>query len=158
MAKVSVTVPVYELRDMRMIDLYTSNASEHERRATERVARATRAVFGTVAGQCYPAAEALYHLLGGKEAGLKPVVWRYADMRADGSVHGFPTHWFLGRADGSVGRFLTTVLDPTAAQFGGSVTLGHYRCGRGCGFLTREPSKRARLILDRLEDEQAVGA
>src|SRR5689334_21414353 len=43
-----------------------------------------------MAGHCYVASEALYHLLGGKEAGLKPQVIQH---------EGGP-HWFLRGSDG----------------------------------------------------------
>lgn len=86
-------------------------------------------------GHCYAASEALYHLLGGRAAGLTPMVLRH---------EGGP-HWFLRAADG-------TFLDPTGDQFD---TPPSHGLGRGCGFLTREPSRRARTILDRLPSHQS---
>lgn len=81
-------------------------------------------------GHCYAASEALYHAAGGKAAG-----WTPARIRHEGS-----SHWFLRGPDGQV-------VDATADQFGSPVP---YAQGVGCGFLTREPSRRAAEILRRL--------
>lgn len=81
-------------------------------------------------GHCYAASEAVYHLLGGKDAGWTPVRIRH---------EGGP-HWFLRHTDG-------TVLDPTGDQFDTPVP---YATGTGCGFLTRSPAARAREILRRV--------
>jgi len=79
------------------------------------------------AGHCYVASEALYHLLGGRRAGLKPV-----HKRLKGGIH-----WWL--------VFKGLVIDPTADQFDNV----NYSNGVGCGFLTRKPSKRARMLIAR---------
>lgn len=81
------------------------------------------------AGHCYAASEALYHLLGGKAAGLTPM-----QIRHEGD-----SHWFLRSPDGP--------LDPTADQFATPVS---YEQATGRGFLTREPSSRAAEILRRI--------
>ena len=86
-------------------------------------------------GHCYHAAEAVYHLAGGKAAGLTPVVGKL----------GGGTHWWLVQTDGSV-------VDPTAAQ----LPDGYAYQGRRCGFLTRQPSKRARTVIERVKT--ATGA
>lgn len=83
-----------------------------------------------IVGHCYVASEALYHLLGGKEAGWKPV----------GLQHEGGPHWWLANADGRV-------IDATADQFDSAVP---YAEGRGQGFLTRQPSERAEVALLRL--------
>ena len=83
-----------------------------------------------VAGHCYVASEALYHRLGGKSAG-----WTPQNIRHEGSPH-----WFLKNNDGRL-------LDPTADQFETPVP---YELGKGCGFLTRQPSARAQRVLDQL--------
>lgn len=50
------------------------------------------------------------------------------------------THWFLRhRASGMV-------VDPTADQF--SIPVD-YQSGRGCGFLTAAPSRRAAILMER---------
>jgi len=86
-------------------------------------------------GHCYHAAEAVYHLAGGKAAGLTPVVGKL----------GGGTHWWLEQADGSV-------VDPTAAQ----LPDGYAYQGRRCGFLTRQPSKRARTVIERVQAAAGV--
>lgn len=78
-------------------------------------------------GHCYVASEALYALLGGKAAGYKP-----ASLAHEGSIH-----WWLVSADGQV-------LDPTADQFTTPVPYANGRCR---GFLTKEPSARARAVI-----------
>ena len=80
-----------------------------------------------VRGNCYVTAEALYHLLGGKAAGWKPMRLRHCG----------DTHWFLKHSSG-------LVLDATANQF---ETSPDYSQGRGTGFLTKLPSKRARKLM-----------
>lgn len=87
------------------------------------------------AGHCYIAAEALYHMLGGAKAGWVPMNAREPDGM---------THWWLRRR--SDGR----IADPTADQY---LTVGEkppYHLGKGGGFLTRHPSGRARVILERV--------
>ncbi len=79
-----------------------------------------------LAGHCYVASEALYHA-GAREAGYRP-----RSMRVGAVVH-----WFLADRSGRI-------LDPTAAQFPEPLD---YTQGRGRGFLTREPSRRARVVL-----------
>lgn len=83
-------------------------------------------------GHCYVACEALYHA-GAQEAGYRPHVMRVATG----------THWFLKNASGAI-------LDPTRAQF---ATPPDYSSARGCGFLTRGPSKRARKVLALLSEK-----
>lgn len=82
-------------------------------------------------GPCYPASEALYHLLGGKDAGLTP-------MRID---HEGVSHWYLRWEPLTGGTFY---IDPTSTQFDTPVP---YEKGRGTGFMTKEPSKRARELM-----------
>lgn len=82
-----------------------------------------------LAGHCYVAAEALYHLAA-KNVGYRPYVLRV----------GASTHWFLENAQGRV-------LDPTAAQF---TRQPPYELARCCGFLTRQPSRRCQVVLDAL--------
>ena len=90
----------------------------------------TRAHRRPATGHCYVACEALFHLLGGKEAGLTP-----AQIRHEGE-----SHWFL--------RTPTGVLDPTADQFDTPVP---YPSGTGKGFLTKEPSRRAVEVIRRVQ-------
>ena len=88
-------------------------------------------------GHCYAAAEALYHFLGGKEAGYTPQVASF--MEGDIKC----THWWIKYKNGDI-------LDPTAEQF---TAIGYeppYTSSKGAGFLTKNPSKRAAVIMDRV--------
>jgi hypothetical protein len=82
-----------------------------------------------LAGHCYTASEALYHL-GGRDAGFRPLNIKHEDT----------SHWCLMHDDG-------TIIDPTVGQF---VTVPDYTTGIRRGFLTRNPSRRAQTIIDRL--------
>lgn len=93
--------------------------------------RSARVVRNRRRGNCYVASEALFHLLGGKRAGWKPM-----SMSCNGD-----THWFLKHASG-------LIVDPTAKQFGAMVPV--YSRARGRGFLTAEPSARAKALMDRI--------
>ena len=97
-------------------------------------------------GNCYVTCEALYHLLGGKKTGWRPA---YVKYKGD-------THWFLAQwipkypfnpnesgADGHQGL----ILDPTYKQFR---NLPPYHKGKFCGFLTKKPSKRAKLLMKQM--------
>lgn len=77
-------------------------------------------------GNCYVTCEALYHLWG-KEAGWQPA---YLNHEGD-------THWILRREG--------LVIDPTVKQF---VTKPDYSTARNCGFLTKKPSKRAKVLME----------
>jgi len=79
-----------------------------------------------LAGHCYVASEVLYHFLGGKDMGYKPMFIRYLDE----------PHWFLCSIWG--------IIDATAEQFSEPVP---YEKARGRGFLTKKPSKRAEEVL-----------
>lgn len=81
-------------------------------------------------GHCYVASEVAFALLGGKAAGLKPVT-----VAHEGTIH-----WWIRTADGQD-------IDLTADQF---TTPVPYEQGRCRGFLTKEPSARAREVLHRL--------
>lgn len=82
-------------------------------------------------GHCYVATEALFHMLGKKRSGFVPQVIR----------HEGGTHWFLKHSESG------TILDLTSRQFRIPVP---YHKGRGTGFLTRKPSKRARILMRRV--------
>lgn len=93
-------------------------------------------------GNCYYASEALYHILGGKAAGWKP-------MRCPAFGD---THWFLKHNSG-------LILDPSVKQFGG--LKPDYSKAVGNGFLTLGPSQRARRLIEQLtwqEPWEKVGA
>jgi hypothetical protein len=88
------------------------------------------ATIPTMRGNCYVTSEALYHLLGGKDAG-----WTPQTIRHEGDVH-----WFLRHTSG-------IVIDATASQF---KSPPDYSAARGRGFLTKQPSKRALLLMQRM--------
>ena len=87
-------------------------------------------------GHCYVASEAAYYLLGGKEEGWKPMHM----------THLGASHWFLKHESGFI-------LDLTYNQFKSPLD---YTKARGTGFLTKEPSKRAKMLLIRIKESQAV--
>lgn len=90
-------------------------------------------------GNCYVTCEALYHLLGGKRAHLTPHT-----VTHEGAVH-----WYLVcdimRGPRGSDEDITLIIDPTASQF---KTTPDYSKGRGRGFLTKDPSKRARAMME----------
>lgn len=77
-------------------------------------------------GYCYVTAEMIYHYLAPQ--GSKPCCARTS-----------PTvvHWWVETPDG-------TILDGTGDQFQGQKIPYHE--GKGCGFLTKQPSKRAQEL------------
>jgi len=85
----------------------------------------------STAGHCYVASEAAYHAMGGSASGFTPQFVRH---------EGEP-HWYLKHDETGL------IYDLTADQFGTPVP---YELGKGKGFLTKEPSKRARVILERI--------
>lgn len=81
-----------------------------------------------VSGHCYVASEALYYLLGGMYSGLKPM-----QVHHEGT-----SHWYLQD------KTSEEIIDITADQFKTPVP---YQNGKGRGFLTKGPSKRAMRLL-----------
>jgi hypothetical protein len=86
-----------------------------------------------LAGHCYVASEALFHLTGGYE---KWYVER-TSVLVDGE---WITHWYLRD------RNELHVVDLTAEQFGDRKIP--YGAGTRTGFLTQNPSKRAQKVID----------
>ena len=85
-------------------------------------------------GFCYISTEIIYHFGGGKEAGYKPYV-----MRIDND-----THWFLKNTSGQI-------IDPTVKQY---KRVPDYTKARCCGFLTKQPSKRAQELFSKTKRSQ----
>lgn len=86
-------------------------------------------------GHCYAASEAAFHLLGGSQ------YWMSYCGRDDTGG----THWWLkNKASGEL-------LDVTSQQFTHFGKTPPYSNGRPVGFLTKLPSKRAVVIIDRLK-------
>lgn len=84
-----------------------------------------------LAGHCYVVSEVLYHLYPGK---YKPFFIRHEDC----------PHWFL--KDIKTNR----IVDLTASQFSKKI---NYKEAIGKGFLTKNPSKRAMIILNKIHSE-----
>jgi hypothetical protein len=83
-------------------------------------------------GHCYVASEAAYYMMGGKEEGWKPQHIHH--MRQ--------SHWFLKHETGFI-------LDITRDQFSTPID---YSEAKGIGFLTQQPSKRAKKLLNRIRE------
>lgn len=82
-----------------------------------------------LSGHCYVASEAYYHLSGEK---LTPHTVKHEGV----------THWYLIDKNGEI-------IDLTKEQF---ETSPDYTKGRGRGFLTKRPSKRALILMERIND------
>ncbi len=91
-------------------------------------------------GHCYAASEALYHLLGGKEAGYTPQVasWNEGNEKF--------SHWWIKKEN--------IIIDPTSEQFTSINKEPPYKNGKGAGFLTKNPSKRAQEIINRINKQK----
>jgi hypothetical protein len=117
------------------------------RRARPRLERALRravrqqaeALLRAKRGNCYAAAEALYHILGGKRAGWTAMVIRLKSPEASNTE----THWYLRHKSG-------LVIDPSRRQFNepGWWPTPDYSKGRATWFLTKRPSKRAKRVME----------
>lgn len=73
-------------------------------------------------GFCFAATNAVYFMLGGKKAGLTPMVASYTDDSGQRS-----THWWLRTSSGDF-------IDPTADQYTAFGEKPPYEMGKGCGF------------------------
>lgn len=82
-------------------------------------------------GSCYIVSEAFYHLVDGKRLG-----WKIKRMLTAPSIN----HWWL---ESPTGR----VWDLSRAQF---AERPDYSKGIGAGFLTRLPSARAQILIDKV--------
>lgn len=90
------------------------------------------------AGHCYVVSEAIYHRLlamGFQPENVKPMFLR---------VNGQP-HWYVAARLARGGEW--SYLDGTWEQFG---TPPDWTKGKGKGFLTKQPSKRARTFMQRM--------
>jgi hypothetical protein len=81
-------------------------------------------------GNCYAAAEALFHIFGGKARG-----WKAMRMQIEGQ-----THWFIQHKSGMI-------VDPSVRQF---KKKPNYSRAVGTGFLTKKPSQKARVMINLL--------
>ena len=111
--------------------LITKNLTNDLLTSKYRQLRASNSLPATT-GHCYVASEVAYYLLGGKEGGWTPQYIKHL---------GCP-HWFLKHRSGFI-------LDLTKNQFQSPVP---YYKARGKGFLTKLPSKRAKMLLKRIDE------
>ena len=88
----------------------------------------------TLAGHCYVASEAAWHLLGGMDSD-----WRPQYMRHEGV-----SHWFL------LNKSTGSIIDLTVWQF---ANFPDHSKAVGKGFLTKEPSKRAQRVIQGVMNE-----
>ena len=88
-------------------------------------------------GHCAVAAEAAYHILGGRARGWVPMV-------LPKHVLGNNTHWWIEN------RITGERFDPTAEQWGSAPIP--YHLGKGCGFMAPNgrPGRRARIVIERV--------
>jgi hypothetical protein len=89
-------------------------------------------VYTDTRSHCYVASEAFFHAAGGAVAG-----WRVRRQPIAGR-----THWWLERGDDEL-------VDVTADQFAEPVD---YSAGTTAAFLTPAPSKRCRVVLERIAE------
>ena len=94
-----------------------------------RTANETNPLFG----HCYVATEVLYHLMGSQE--VKPCCGK----DEQGIVH----WWLQYKKSGKR-------IDVTSDQYTSVGNTPSYAVGKGCGFLTKLPSKRTQTVIDRV--------
>lgn len=87
-------------------------------------------------GHCYVASEALFHLI--KQFNLKRGYRPHY-----GKDHRGITHWWLQTSVGEI-------LDPTAEQYLSQGVSPPYNRGRAGSFLTKQPSKRAQIVINQV--------
>jgi hypothetical protein len=89
-----------------------------------------------VAGACYIMSEALWHLYA-----------KYEGFVPTRATRNGVTHWWLQKR--AKAGTVVSMLDLTAEQFDMDEWVRYFKAGRGGGFLTKEPSKRARVLMER---------
>jgi len=92
-------------------------------------------------GHCYVATEALYHLLDTEKDEFKPCCGR-----DDNDI----VHWWLQN------KTTDEILDVTSEQYHLVGKFPPYEKGKGTGFLTKSPSKRTTILIDRVKTKLAV--
>lgn len=91
-------------------------------------------------GHCYVASEALYHLI--RSLSFNDHLLEYKPCRGRDSDN--ITHWWLQDNEGKI-------LDPTAEQYTSQSKVPPYHKGLRGPFLTRIPSKRALIVIERVK-------
>ena len=89
-------------------------------------------------GHCYVATEALFYCLG--DSNFKPMRGR----DSNGIVH----WWLMNTLSGEI-------LDATSEQYTSVGLNPPYESGRGGGFLTKFPSKRCLMVIQKTQDNPA---
>lgn len=89
-------------------------------------------------GHCYVATEALFHFLGGLDSDYRAV--RGKDETGD-------VHWWLEH------KITAERYDITADQFYSVGRAPPYAAGVPGPFLTKQPSKRAQLVMTRVKEK-----
>ena len=87
-------------------------------------------------GHCYVASEALYHTLNDK----------YGYSASCGKDDEGIVHWWV------VNNLTGEIYDTTRDQYFSKGKIPPYDRGRKTGFLTKEPSKRAQVVLARMKE------
>ena len=86
-------------------------------------------------GHCYVATETLYHLLGDDQKKIyRPALLKIND----------DTHWFLKN------KLNGEIIDITKEQFDFELDYGN---AKNCFFLTKEPSKRTKILISRIYEK-----
>lgn len=103
-----------------------------------------------LAGHCYTASEAYFHLNGGYD--VFDVYWTKVEVPEpgpDGETVEF-THWFLRRKDSGA------VVDLTSEQFESEGIDIPYVKAQRAGFLTSEPSERAQEVIRNVKEVKSL--
>lgn len=122
----------YELNELGRIASLVQEEARNSRESIIKSEYDTRDPENKLNGLCYVVSEAMYHLTGGKN------VWKPSQMEHEGV-----SHWFL------IHKETGTVFDLTESQF--ETPVSHDKA-RGRGFCTGEPSRRASLLIERVEN------
>lgn len=85
-------------------------------------------------GHCYVASEVLFHLLN------NPKKYSAARAKDENGIN----HWWIVDLDNG------NIIDPTADQYYSINKIPPYNVGYKCSFLTKKPSKRAKIILNKI--------
>jgi len=93
-------------------------------------------------GHCYVATEAMFHLLGGKDGYFAPCCGK----DSEGIVH----WWLQDKRSGAI-------VDITADQYYSVGKKPPYFKGKRKGFLTKVPSKRAKILIERVKQAAEGG-
>ncbi len=88
-------------------------------------------------GHCYVASEVLFHML---ESEMPNRFSPWIGKDDDGVNH----WWLVSNKDG-------VIVDPTVDQYVSQGKLPPYERGRKFSFLTKKPSKRARVVMERID-------